>query len=83
MLSDEPKVKEATGPSAHSVLWNEALWSEDEATRLYNLASAAEDLLSDSQRKTWAKVTACIAPSGRSLNLKTFREYFNRMKEAK
>lgn len=82
MMSDEPRTSEPAKPSERSVLWNEALWSEDEATRLFNLACAADDLLTSSQRQLWVKITSKIAAGGRSLTLNTFREYYGNPKES-
>jgi uncharacterized protein (DUF1778 family) len=80
MLSDEPRVMEPTEPSVP--LFHESLWSDDEATRLFNVATLAHALLIDAQRKTWAEITARIAADGAKLNLKTVREYYEQMKES-
>jgi len=76
MRADELRVNEPAKPSERSMLWNESLWSDDAATRLFNLACAADDLLTGSQRQLWVKITSKIATTGRSLTLQTFREYY-------
>ena len=81
MLSDEPRVQEPTKPSGRSIPFHDALWSDDEATRLFNVATAAYGLLSDAQRRTWAEITARIAASGGKLNLIAVRKQFEQMKE--
>jgi hypothetical protein len=82
MLCDEPRVQEPTKPSDRAVPFHDVLWSDDEATRLFNLATMAHELLSDPQRRTWAKITASLATSGQPLTLKAFCHYFQRIHEA-
>ena len=79
MLRDEARVD----APERRMLWNEALWSDDEATRLFNLACAADDLLTGSQREMWVKITSKIAASGRNLTLQTFTEFYRGVSEAK
>jgi hypothetical protein len=83
MLRDEPKAKEPSRdhPGASSVLWNEALWSEDEATRLFNLATTGFDLLTESQRKTWALISSALASEGKKLTAKNFRQHYELLKD--
>ena len=83
LIGDEPKVTEPNGPSATSQLAYEELWSDDEATRFYNLVMSPEDLLTDAQRKTWASISRQAAKDGRKLTLKTFSDYYNASSEAK
>lgn len=80
MLSDEPRVSEPTGPASSSVLWNEALWSEDEATRIFNVATVAFDLLTVGQRTLWGSISAILAKKGERLTLNTFQEHYALLK---
>ena len=82
MLSDEPRVQELTAPSNRVVPFHNALWSDDEATRLFNVATAAHDLLTEPQRKTWARITGRIAADGGVISLKSVRQHFEQIKES-
>lgn len=75
MLSDEPKVKE---PSEPRTLQFETLWSEDEATRLYNVATdpRTHNFLSGSQRKLWALISSAVANEGKKLTPKIFQQHY-------
>jgi hypothetical protein len=77
VLADEPRVKEASGPK---VLWNESLWSEDEATRLYNVASAHPLWLSRSEQKLWSAFSAEMARRKMKESAKHFKHYFTLVK---
>lgn len=81
MLSDEPRVYEPSKPSNRAIPFHDGLWSDDEATRLFNVATAAHDLLSDPQRRAWIRITATIAASGGTINPASFRELYEQMKE--
>ncbi len=76
MLSDETKGIE---PSEPSTLQFETLWSEDEATRLYNVATdpRTHNSLTGSQRNLWALISSAVANEGKKLNLKTFQQHYN------
>jgi hypothetical protein len=69
--TDEPRVDEDLP------LWGEGLWDEDEATRMFMLAVTHPTLLNGPQRNLWTLLSGSILANKRSLNLKTFREYYN------
>lgn len=74
-FSDEPNVKE---PSEPKVLQFQTLWSDDEATRLYNVATDPRTYksLTQSQSKVWTNFASAMARDGKKLTSKAFRQYY-------
>ena len=60
-----------------SPLWQEGLWDEDEATRLFLLAVTDATLLKPAQQRLWTLLSGSILHNKRELSLSTFREYYN------
>lgn len=78
MLADEPKV---TGTTAQEPLWNESLWDDDEATRLFNVARAHPSWLSRSEQKLWTVFCSLTTRPGAKMTVKGFRYFYARVKE--
>lgn len=57
-------------------LWGEHLWDDDEAKRLFLLATRFPDFAEMPQIKLWTRITAEIAAKGKKLNSKTFSEHY-------
>ena len=82
----EQAVKEALDPERFYAdepqatpmpLVNSGLWHEDEATRLFLLATAHPDLLSRSETKLWALLTGSLLKNEGKITLKNFRAYYD------
>jgi hypothetical protein len=80
------------GPSPEPALWQDALWSEDEATRQFNVGLVAPELLdgsedydlfTESQRKVWSSISSAVAKEGKKLTLKNFRQHYAILKGSK
>jgi len=72
-LSDEPNVEERSGPK---VLWHQDLWSEDEATRLFNVARTHPGWLSRSQQKMWSAYCSQMAQQNKKPSAKSFKQFY-------
>jgi hypothetical protein len=83
MTGDEPTPGLEPKRNQTSPLWNEALWNEEEATRLYCLSAAPGNLLSATEKKVVTRISRQAARDGRKLTLQTFTQYFNTIQEAK
>jgi hypothetical protein len=67
----------AAASKAAPQLWGDGLWDEDEATRMFMLAVSHPTLLSGPQKNLWTLLSGSILANKKTLNLKTFREYYN------
>jgi hypothetical protein len=67
---------EVAAPKAAPQLWEEGLWDEDEATRMFMLATNHPSL-NGPQTRLWTLLSGSILANGKKLNLKTFREYYS------
>src|SRR5690242_11602299 len=72
MLGDEPQPGHTPIQKQEPFLWNEGLWSDDEATRVYLLMLSHPDCASPSQQRTWAKISRQAAKDGKKLTLRVF-----------
>jgi hypothetical protein len=72
---DGPRKQASTSP-----IFYESLWSDDEATRIFNIAMSAHDLLTESQRKSLVTISTVVASQGKKLTLKNFRQHYAAMK---
>lgn len=82
MRRDEPRPGVEPTRKHEAALWNEGLWSEDEATRLFCLIAAPGNLLSPTEKKTVTRISRQAVRDGKRLTLGTFTEYFNALNGA-
>jgi Protein of unknown function (DUF1778) len=76
MLDDEATPGTAFVSKQALPIWNEGLWDEDEATRLFNLAVFDPDLLRGARKKLWISVCSSMAKSNTKFTLRNFVEYY-------
>ncbi len=78
MQEDEPNVTEPTGPIQAMPLWMEGLWvdtgklHEDEAARLFMVATADVTLLAPKQRDLFHHILTELTKQGKKVTLKNF-----------
>lgn len=80
MLSNEPKVTEPTHPAA---FWHGDWWSEDEPTRLFNVATMRPDWLSRSEQKLWTTYCSEMICKKSKPSIQSFRKFWQKAKGKK
>jgi hypothetical protein len=79
MLEDEPTPGHERQSNQAEQLWYEALWHEDDATRLFQVAVADQGLklLTPKQREVFARVSRALIKQGKKVTVRNFVESFN------
>lgn len=77
MSGDQPTSGHETQPKAEAPLWFESLWHEDDAERLFYVATADLKLLTPKQRAIYSYVTNELIKQGKKVTRKSFVESFD------
>jgi len=78
VIHDEPNVGTTIPPKMPPApMWGDGLWSDDEATRFFMLATAHPDLLNVSEMRLWTLLSGSMMKNYGKITLKRFVEYYN------
>jgi len=81
ILNDEPNVTDPTGPKQDTPLFLEALWHDDELTRLYNVAVTDLRLLAPKQRELFVYISHELIKQDKKVTLQNFVGCFDTSKD--
>lgn len=77
MLEDEPTPGHEAKSKQDARPWFESLWDEDEAARLFYVATADLNLLTPKQRDAFLRVSRALIKQGKKVTVKNFVESFD------
>jgi hypothetical protein len=66
-----------TAPHAPPPMWFETLWASDPADRLYLLATARPDLMTDAERDFWNLSHGSMLINGQRVTVETYRKAYH------
>jgi hypothetical protein len=75
-MLDEPTPGTEPIPRTEVLLWNESLWDDDEATRLFMLGLHHPELIRGVKKEIWLDTSQAIAKRGLKFTLKNFVEHY-------
>ena len=77
-FNEEPMYGTAfANPLTPKPMWGEGLWDEDQADRLFLLATTRHDLLTLAEQRLWKLLSEGILFGGKTLNIQNFRASFH------
>lgn len=77
VLGDEPTAGHEAKSGQEARLWFESLWDEDEAARLFYVATADLNLLTPKQRDAFLSVSHALIKQRKKVTVKNFVDSFD------